>query len=173
MGVSTFSIILLFAEGYSRDICRVFVEYSWDIRMYRVCVGYVSGMYRESVEAYKVRMGGFDKLVERNRSSWSLRSRNLNKSYYSATCSILRTPNELPPLLAMLVRLILSKCGGNNTKCQLVYKFLKTYKERWALKTPKLFQLKNLRNRIFFCTFAADFVRICAGRACEQLKREI
>ena len=26
------------------------MEYSWDIRMYRVCVGYVSGMYRESVE---------------------------------------------------------------------------------------------------------------------------
>ena len=66
---NAFSIILLFAEGYSRDICRVFVEYSWDIRMYRVYVGYVSGMYRESVEAYKVRMGGFDKLVERNRSS--------------------------------------------------------------------------------------------------------
>ena len=85
--------------------------------------------------------------------------------------------NILPPLLisphAKLVRLILSKCGGNNTKCQLVYKFLKTYKERRSLKTPKLFQLKNLRNRIFFCTFAADFVRICVGRAREQLKREI
>ena len=37
--------------GYSWGIRGVFVEYSWDIRMYRVCVGYVSGMYRESVEA--------------------------------------------------------------------------------------------------------------------------
>ena len=39
MGVST-----------SWGIRGVFVEYSWDIRMYRVCVGYVSGMYREYVE---------------------------------------------------------------------------------------------------------------------------
>ena len=39
MGVST-----------SWGIRGVFVEYSWDIRMYRVCVGYVSGMYRESFE---------------------------------------------------------------------------------------------------------------------------
>ena len=31
--------------------------YSRDIRMYRVCVGYVSGMYRESVERYKERKG--------------------------------------------------------------------------------------------------------------------
>ena len=38
--------------GYSWDIHGVFVEYSWDIRMYRVCVGYVSGMCREYVEAY-------------------------------------------------------------------------------------------------------------------------
>ena len=36
--------------GYSREIRGVFTEYSWDIRMYRVCVGYVSGMYRECVE---------------------------------------------------------------------------------------------------------------------------
>ena len=43
MGVST-------CLGYSRDIRGVFVGYSWDIRMYRVCVGYVSGMYRENVE---------------------------------------------------------------------------------------------------------------------------
>ena len=31
--------------------------YSWDIRMYRVCVGYVSGMYRESVEGDWARGG--------------------------------------------------------------------------------------------------------------------
>ena len=42
---------------YSRSICRVFVGYSWDIRMYRVCVGYVSGMYRESVEGDGARGG--------------------------------------------------------------------------------------------------------------------
>ena len=36
--------------GYSREIRGVFTEYSWDIRMYRVCVGYVSGMCRESIE---------------------------------------------------------------------------------------------------------------------------
>ena len=39
-----------YSLGYSRDIRGVFVGYSWDIRMYRVCVGYVSGMYREYVE---------------------------------------------------------------------------------------------------------------------------
>ena len=36
--------------GYSWDIYGVFIEYSWAIRMCRVCVGYVSGMYRECVE---------------------------------------------------------------------------------------------------------------------------
>ena len=50
MGVSTASIILVGGLGYSWGIRGVFVEYSWDIRMYRVCVGYVSGMYREYVE---------------------------------------------------------------------------------------------------------------------------
>ena len=43
--------------GYSWDIRGVFTEYSWDIRMYRVCVGYVSGMCRESVERYNEREG--------------------------------------------------------------------------------------------------------------------
>ena len=46
MGVST-----------SWDIRGVFTEYSWDIRMYRVCVGYVSGMCRERIERNKVRVG--------------------------------------------------------------------------------------------------------------------
>ena len=32
--------------GYSWGIRWVFTEYSWNIRMYRVCVGYVSGIYR-------------------------------------------------------------------------------------------------------------------------------
>ena len=51
MGVSTGQYILGGALGYSWGIRGVFVEYSWHIHMYRVCVGYVSGMYRESVEA--------------------------------------------------------------------------------------------------------------------------
>ena len=33
------------------------MEYSWDIRMYRVCIGYVSGMYREYIETNKKNMG--------------------------------------------------------------------------------------------------------------------
>ena len=43
--------------GYSWDICGVFTEYSWNIRMYRVCVGYVSGMCRECIETNRVRVG--------------------------------------------------------------------------------------------------------------------
>ena len=41
--------------GYSWDTRRIFVEYSWGIRMYRVCVGNVSGMYRECIERYRER----------------------------------------------------------------------------------------------------------------------
>ena len=41
--------------GYSWGVHGIFMEYSWDIRMYRVCIGYVSGMYRECVEIYGVR----------------------------------------------------------------------------------------------------------------------
>ena len=52
------SIILGGALGYSWHIRGVFVEYSQDIHMYRVCVGYVSGMYRESVEGDGARGGG-------------------------------------------------------------------------------------------------------------------
>ena len=45
---SCFDFMLTLSVGYSWDIRRVFREYSWSIRMYRVCVGNVSGMYRES-----------------------------------------------------------------------------------------------------------------------------
>ena len=55
MGVSTISNILGGALGYLWNIRGIFGEYSWDIRMYRVCVGYVSGMCRESVERYNER----------------------------------------------------------------------------------------------------------------------
>ena len=51
------SLIAVFLEEYSWGIRGVFVGYSWDIRMYRVCVGYVSGMYRERVEGDGAREG--------------------------------------------------------------------------------------------------------------------
>ena len=43
--------------GYSWDIRGVFLGYSWDIRMYRVCIGYVSGMCRECMETNKKNIG--------------------------------------------------------------------------------------------------------------------
>ena len=45
------------ARREGRGIRRVFMGYSWGIHMYRVCVGYVSGMYRECIGTYKVRGG--------------------------------------------------------------------------------------------------------------------
>ena len=50
MGVSTFFPSFFSCSGYSWGIRGVFVRYSWDIRMYRLCVGYVSVMYRLRVE---------------------------------------------------------------------------------------------------------------------------
>ena len=81
--------------GYSRDIRGVFAEYSWGIHGVFICIGYVSVMYRLSIGYLSEQTRsweGFDNLDERNRSSCSLRSRNLNKSYYNTTYSILRTP---------------------------------------------------------------------------------
>ena len=52
-----FDVMLILSVGYSWGIRGVFVGYSWDIRMYRVCVGNVSGMYRESVEWDGERVG--------------------------------------------------------------------------------------------------------------------
>ena len=57
MGVNTFFPSFFSCLGYSWGIRGVFVGYSWDIRMYRVCVGYVSGMYRERVGRYGERKG--------------------------------------------------------------------------------------------------------------------
>ena len=59
------SLIAVFLEGYSWGIRGIFVEYSWDIHMYRVCVGYVSGMYRECIERNGMRVGSSTNLVER------------------------------------------------------------------------------------------------------------
>ena len=42
---------------YSLGIRGIFTEYSWCICMYRVCVGYVSGMYRVCVERNGMRVG--------------------------------------------------------------------------------------------------------------------
>ena len=53
-------------------------EYSWDIRMYRVCVGYVSGMYRESVEVDGARGGLWLARKKEYRHPCSQARRNLN-----------------------------------------------------------------------------------------------
>ena len=52
-----FNPMLEVRMGYSWGIRGVFMEYSWGIRMYRVCVGYVSGMCREYVERNGMRVG--------------------------------------------------------------------------------------------------------------------
>ena len=57
MGVNTYFIPLLFLASYLWSIRRIFVGYSWDIHMYRLCVGYVSVMYRLYVEANEAKMG--------------------------------------------------------------------------------------------------------------------
>ncbi len=62
--VCAFSLIGVLGVEYSWGIRGVFVGYSWDIRMYRVCIGYVSGMYRESIERYKVRVGSYSNFVQ-------------------------------------------------------------------------------------------------------------
>ena len=45
------------ARREGRGIRGVFMGYSWGIHMYRVCVGYVSGMYREYIEGDGARRG--------------------------------------------------------------------------------------------------------------------
>ena len=44
------SLIEILWVEYSWGIRGVFGEYSRGIHMYRVCVGYVSGMYRECID---------------------------------------------------------------------------------------------------------------------------
>ena len=56
--VEVLCIIFGGALGYSWGFHGEFVEYSRNIHMYRVCVGYVSGMYRESVEGDGAQGGG-------------------------------------------------------------------------------------------------------------------
>ena len=69
MGVSTFM-------GYSWGIHGVFMGYTYVSGMCRVCIGYVSGMYRNIQAASRF----FDGLVERNRSSCSPNGSRNNRS---------------------------------------------------------------------------------------------
>ena len=63
--------ILLFAVRYSWDIYGIFMEYSWGIHMYRVCVGYISGMCRECVERNGMRLGSYSCFVrEKCQCAW-------------------------------------------------------------------------------------------------------
>ena len=41
-----FYMLFLFPFSYRWALRGVFIEYSRDIRMYRLCIGYVSVMYR-------------------------------------------------------------------------------------------------------------------------------
>ena len=62
---------LLFAVRYSWDIYGIFMEYSWGIHMYRVCVGNVSGMCRECVERNGMRLGSYSNFVrEKCQCAW-------------------------------------------------------------------------------------------------------
>ena len=76
-GIPSFLLCL----GYSQDIRGVFVGYSWGIHMYRVCVGYVSGMYRESIEGDGERGGLWMKQKKEYRHPCSQARRNLNYPY--------------------------------------------------------------------------------------------
>ena len=63
-GSVQFNPMLEVRMGYSWGIRGVFMEYSWDIRMYRVWIGYVSGMFRESVEGDGARGGSYSNFVQ-------------------------------------------------------------------------------------------------------------
>ena len=86
--------------GYSWDIHRVFMGYTYVSGMCRVCIGYVSGMCRKKWDA----SGVFDKRVDswdsldlcrrarRILSSCSPNgSRNLNKSYIQGAPQVIAT----------------------------------------------------------------------------------
>ena len=83
-----------YSMRYSWGIRGIFVEYSWDIRMYRVCVGYVSGMYREYVEGdgeggicvnlFQDETTGREEYGEGGVNTFILRIKNIN---FSDKCS--------------------------------------------------------------------------------------
>ena len=70
--------------GYSWGIRGIFTGYSWDIRMYRVCVGYVSGMCRECVERNGVRVGSSNFMQDNLHNEYIIN--NLNNIDFSTTC---------------------------------------------------------------------------------------
>ena len=74
--------------GYSWDIRGIFTEYSWGIRMYRVCVGYVSGMCREYVERNGMRVGSSNFMQDNLHNEYIIN--NLNNIYFSTTHCALR-----------------------------------------------------------------------------------
>ena len=84
------SIILEGALGYSWDIHRVFGEYSWDIRMYRVCVGNVSGMYRE-LDGAKERRESTPGLKCKGTDMFDNNHNNINQQLLRAKLTIVRT----------------------------------------------------------------------------------
>ena len=61
----------------SWDFHGVFTEYSYVSVMYRLCVGYVSGMCRVCVERYRAQEGGGDKLVKRSIEAPTRRAREI------------------------------------------------------------------------------------------------
>ena len=71
--------------GYSWGIRGIFTGYSWDIRMYRVCVGDVSGMCRECVERNGVRVGSSNFMQDNLHNEHIIN--NLNNIYFSTTCA--------------------------------------------------------------------------------------
>ena len=52
-----FYVLFLFPFSYRWALRGVFTEYSRYIHMYRLCIGYVSVMYRKSVGAYSAQVG--------------------------------------------------------------------------------------------------------------------
>ena len=85
--------------GYSWDIRGMFTEYSWGIRMYRVCVGYVSGMCRECVERNGMRVGSSNFMQDNLHNEYIINK--LNNIYFSTTCcaqnNTLRATREIIP----------------------------------------------------------------------------
>ena len=71
--------------GYSWGIRGIFTGYSWSIRMYRVCVGYVSGMCRECIERNRARVGYSNFMQDNLHNEYIIN--NLNNIYFSTTCA--------------------------------------------------------------------------------------
>ena len=102
IAVASLDVTCLLYTGYSWAIHGVFVGYSWGIHMYRLCVGYVSVMYRNRHD----KIGIFDNygIISLKEIETPARCAheiliNLITTRLVAYC-VLR--NELQPLLATL-----------------------------------------------------------------------